>query len=122
MEQDGIIMKEEDYVKLSSLVAGTDLDAARHLEEELGRVNIVEPDAFPNDVVTMNSTVKYVEVGVGKEITIILVYPHDANIEENKVSVLAPVGAALIGLRKGQEIKWPFPGGKERRLKVIDVL
>lgn len=121
VEYENIILAEPDYVKLSALVAGTSLEIARQLEEELGRASVVAPEALPRDVVGMNSTVKYEEVGSGKQVTVTLVYPHDANLEENKVSVLAPVGAALIGLRTGQEIRWAFPGGKEKRLKVLEV-
>ncbi len=121
VEQENLIMAETDYVKLSALVAGTSLEIARRLEEELGRASVVPEAELPRDVVAMNSTVKYEEIGAGKQATVTLVYPHDANLEENKVSVLAPVGAALIGLRKGQEIRWAFPGGKEKRLKVLEV-
>jgi regulator of nucleoside diphosphate kinase len=58
----------------------------------------------------------------GKELVVTLVYPHDADIDENKISILAPIGAALIGLRVGQVIRWPVPSGKEKRLQVVAVL
>lgn len=125
--EEGLILKESDYLKLSALAAGTKLQTLetevtiRQLEEELGRAALVSPEALPPDVVAMNSTVKYEDLESKKQATVTLVYPHDANLSENKVSVLAPVGAALIGLRVGQEIRWAFPGGREKRLKVLQV-
>lgn len=120
--QNNLILTQADFQKLSSLIAVADHETAELLEEELSRASVVEDDQLPKDVVSMNSTVRFQDVESGKETIITLVYPNEANIEQNKVSILAPVGAALIGLRVGQVIQWPVPHGKEKRFKVISVL
>lgn len=117
-----LMMTESDFQKISALVMSTQTEISEMLEEELGRAAVVPSDQLPKDVVTMNSTVSFTDLDSGKKSVVTLVYPHEANIEENKVSILAPVGAALIGLRVGQIINWPLPQGKERRIKVESVL
>lgn len=120
--QDSLILTNNDFVKLSSLVNATDTDVSEFLEEELGRATVVDDEKLPPDVVSMNSQVVFKDLENGQEKIVTLVYPHDANIEENKISILAPVGSALIGLRVGQIIKWSVPNGAEKKLEVISVL
>lgn len=117
-----IIVTKTDFQKLTSLIQDADSEAADLLDEELGRAAVVSDDEIPGDVVSMNSKVRFQDLDTGAESVVILVYPNEANIEENKVSILAPVGSALIGLRVGQTIHWPVPNGKEKRLKVIAVI
>ena len=69
---------------------------------------------MPEDVVTMNSTVRVRDLETGEVDTYTLVYPHEADIEENKLSVLAPVGTALLGYRAGDVVEWPVPAGITR--------
>lgn len=83
------------------------------LEEELSRAAVVHDEELPGDVVSMNSTVKFQDLEGGKETVVTLVYPPDSDIENNQISILTPVGSALIGLRVGQVIDWPFPQGKK---------
>lgn len=120
--QENLIMTENDFQKLSSLIKTANSDVADLLEEELGRASVVPDDNLPKDVVSMNSKVRFQDLDTGTESVVILVYPHEANIDENKVSILAPVGSALIGLRVGQVIQWPVPNEKGRTLKVISIL
>jgi regulator of nucleoside diphosphate kinase len=120
--QDNLILNQGDFHKLSSLIHSAPAEVAELLEEELSRATVVSDDQLPGDVVTMNSTVNFQDLDSGKELVVTLVYPHDANIADNKISILAPIGSALIGLRVGQVIHWPLPNGKEKRLKVISVL
>ena len=120
--QDSLILTQADFQKLSSLLSSAQPEIAELLEEELGRATIVSNDKLPEDVVSMNATVSFQDLDTRKESVVTLVYPHEANIDENKISILAPVGSALIGLRVGQIINWPVPNGKEKRLKVISVL
>ena len=81
------------------------------LRAELDRAEVVEPAQMPPDVITMNSTARFaVEDGSEREVT--LVYPRDAEGGADRVSILAPVGSALLGLRVGDSIDWPVPGGK----------
>lgn len=91
------------------------------LQEEISRARVLEPHKVPADVITMNSVVTVKYLSTGKEFTIRLVYPEQANAKENQVSVFAPVGAALLGYRKGDTIRWNAPGGKIK-IKVQDVV
>jgi regulator of nucleoside diphosphate kinase len=77
---------------------------------------------MPPDTVTMNSLVLCVDETTGAEHQLQLVYPRDADAAQGKVSVLAPVGAALLGLSAGQAIDWPLPGGRSTRLRVLRVI
>lgn len=81
------------------------------LEEELARANIVEPSQVPPTIVTMNSTVKFSVASSKDEFTLTLVYPKDLDSTGDKISILAPVGSALLGLSQGAQIEWPKPGG-----------
>lgn len=81
------------------------------LEAELARAELVAPQEMPPDVVTMNSTVKFRVAESAEEFTLTLVYPKDMNGSNDRISILAPVGSALLGLACGDEIEWPKPGG-----------
>lgn len=119
--QDNLIIAQDDFLKISFLIKDAGREIAEALEEELGRALVVSNEDLPPDVVAMNSRVVFKDLDTGKESTATLVYPHEAQIQENKISILAPLGSALIGLRTGQVIQWPFPNGKNKRLKVIGV-
>ncbi len=86
------------------------------LEAELRRATIIDQDKTPDDVVTMNSTVCLMDIESGKEETYKLVYPSDADIEENKISVLAPIGTAIIGYKAGDVVEWRVPAGARKIL------
>ena len=90
------------------------------LEQELARANVVGHDEVPAGVVTMNSRVFCRDEGSGKEYHLTLVYPQDAG-PAGTVSILAPVGSALLGLSLGQSIDWAAPDGRKLRLRVIAV-
>jgi len=92
------------------------------LQAELARAEIVEPGKVPPDVVTMNSTVRFVTDSPEQEFQLTLVYPKDADNSGGKISVLAPVGSALLGLAVGDEIEWPRPGGGMTRVRIVDVV
>lgn len=121
-DQHQLLITEQDYERLALLVQHAETKNAAALEEELAAAKIVPQKDIPKDVVTMNSRVKFIDVESNKESEITLVYPKDADVTKQQVSVLAPVGIALIGLRKGQTIDWPMPNGQSRTLKVIDVI
>ncbi len=91
------------------------------LQTELRRANVVEPQDVPPNLVTMNSTVRFVEEESGKEFELTLCYPHAIDGQPGKVSIFAPVGAALLGLSVGQQIDWPLPGGRQMRVRIVDV-
>lgn len=118
---DEIILTKTDFQKISALISTNASAVSESLEEELGRASLVNDDELPDNVVSMNSTVKFEDVNDGKPTVVTLVYPHEANIDENKISILTPIGSALIGLRVGQTIRWTFPNGKQKDLRVISV-
>ena len=90
------------------------------LRGELDRADVVQPSDMPADVVTMNSVVTFKDDDSSDELTISLVYPSGAGVP-GTVSVLAPVGSALLGLRVGQHIEWPTPDGRRRHLRVLEI-
>jgi regulator of nucleoside diphosphate kinase len=91
------------------------------LRGELARANIVEPGDMPADIVTMNSTACVEDESTGATHELTLVYPRDADGSAGKVSVFAPVGSAMLGLRVGQSIEWTMPGGRHARLRVTSI-
>ena len=93
---------------------------AEALQAELDRAEVMGHDEVPAGVVTMNSRVHCREESSGKDYHLTLVYPEDAG-GEGKVSILAPVGCALLGLSVGQHIDWPAPGGKQLKLTLLEV-
>jgi len=90
------------------------------LRSELDRADVVDSSDIPADVVTMNSVVTFKDEDSGDEVTITLVYPSGAGVP-GTVSILAPVGSALLGLRVGQHIQWPTPDGRRRQLCVLEI-
>lgn len=111
-----------DLQRLERLLDGLDDfgPAAAALEAELSRAQVVGLDEVPPGLVTMNSSVRCREEGSGKEYQLTLVYPEQAG-GEGCVSILAPVGTALLGLSIGQSIDWPAPGGKTLKLTLLDI-
>lgn len=118
-----IVLGEADHAKLSALAeAGLDRvpDVAERLLEELERARVVTAAKLPADIVRMGSRVTY-STNAGQEQTVTLVYPVDADIEQGRVSVLTPIGTALIGLKAGQSITWRDRADKRHRLTVVKV-
>ena len=81
------------------------------LADELESAEIVEPDCVPPDVVTMRSRVRVLDMVSGEANTYTICYPTEANFEAGRLSVLAPIGTALLGYREGDVVEWPVPGG-----------
>jgi len=115
-----LMIREKDFNRLKDyLSAQQGLD---DLENELDRAKIIKDDKIPNDLVTMNSKVRYKNLESNKESEITIVYPKDANATEGRISVFASLGSALLGLREGDEISWTFPDGAEKSLQVLKVI
>lgn len=91
------------------------------LLDEIDRATICDRTAIPPDVVTMGSSVTFIDEKSGAERTVRLVYPAEADIAAGRMSILTPVGAGLIGLSVGQSINWPDRGGVEHRLTIVAV-
>ncbi|MDF7758824.1 nucleoside diphosphate kinase regulator [Kosakonia cowanii] len=125
MSRPAIIINERDAERLDRLLeqpAHASLAIADALNEELDRANMCAPDAMPHDVVTMNSRVKFRELKSGETRVRTLVYPAQMTDSATQLSVLAPVGAALLGLRVGDSIHWTLPGGTTTDLEVLELL
>ncbi len=114
--QEDLIVSLGDYICLQKLV----VDHA--LAEELERAIVVPPDRIPKNLVTMNSRLIYSDESTGTTREVELVYPDEAAPMAGRISVLAPVGCALLGLSVGQSIDWNFPNGEVHRLKVERLL
>lgn len=118
-----IYVTERDMSRLERLLSVTQKTKnVTDLEEELGRAVTVPSEKIPANVVTMNSKVRFRDEVTSEESEVTLVYPQDANANEGKVSVLAPVGSALLGLSVGEAIEWEMPTGKIRKFKIVSVL
>lgn len=95
--------------------------ALAELEAELGRAQVVASDQIPADVITMHSTARLIDAETGEEMVYTLVFPHEADIDQHRISVLAPIGVAILGYRVGDSLEWQVPEGVSR-LKVEEVL
>ncbi|HKA22808.1 MAG TPA: nucleoside diphosphate kinase regulator [Blastocatellia bacterium] len=123
-----IYITEVDLARLRKLIeaardSGVDsnMPYMNKLEDELDRANIVDPKEIPMDAITMRSKVRLKDLESRKEMIYSLVFPNEADVDEGRISVLAPVGTAMIGYRVGDIIEWEVPSGL-RRLKVEEVL
>lgn len=122
MNDDVILITEKDLLRIKNILSFQKSEDFENLELELDRAKIISDNMVPPDLVTMNSKVRFLNIQDNKEMIITIVYPSDANFSEGKVSVLASLGSALIGLRVGQEINWMFPDGKTKTLRIIEVI
>ena len=129
MAIDGVIwLTAQDYNRLRHLLA----DLARRsrgmqagvetLEEILDLARVVQPENVPGNVVTMNSRVLYEDLATRKNGTVTIVYPADVDPSAGKISVLSPVGAALLGEAEGNEVELPLPHGQTSRIRIRHVL
>lgn len=120
----GIILTSQDLDRLERLLNALPTSAfpgKTELRTELDRAEVVEPQDVPPDVVTMNSTVRFA-LESGEEFSLTLVYPKDADGSADRISVLAPVGSALLGLTAGEHIEWPRPGGGTLKVRLVEVV
>ena len=118
-------MDQERLTKLIEITRerdnGVNLEYLNRLEEELDRAEAVGPSDVPPDVITMRSKVCLKDLDTGDEMVYSLVFPTEAKFDEGRISVLAPIGTAMLGYRRGDVIEWEVPSGV-RRLKVEEVL
>jgi regulator of nucleoside diphosphate kinase len=116
-----IYLTQNDLDQLLKLVESQPGKRFEKLESELVRANVVSREKIPRDVVTMNSRVIFENETTRERREVTLVYPGSADIDAGKVSVLVPVGTALLGLRAGQSIDWELPGGEKQRFRIVEV-
>jgi regulator of nucleoside diphosphate kinase len=119
-----LIISSLDAERLEALLhslPNTAFPGRAGLETELARAKIVAPEQIPPTVVTMNSTVKFTVENSNEEFCLTLVYPKDMDAKGGSISVLAPVGSALLGLSKGDQIEWPKPGGGMIKVRIDEI-
>lgn len=121
------VVTKDDYKLLISFLNGGngkrafDPVNAEALHAELKKARLVDKVDFPEDTVKINSTVLVKAEGMDNLMQLILVTPDKANIKEGRISVMAPIGTALIGFKKGQQVKWKVPAG-ERTFTIVEVI
>ena len=119
-----ITVSSRDLARLEAMLDSPALSrhpAAVALSQELERAQVLPPEQIPAGIVTMHSRVDCVDELHDEKHSLTLVYPHEADFDKGHVSVLAPVGSALLGLSVGQSIDWVAPGGRQLRLRVTAV-
>jgi len=127
MKERAIYVTDYDMERLRKLLEGTkkwsqrDREYLEKLEEELDRAIVVPSKDIPGDVVTMNAQIRVRDLDSEKETILRLVFPVDADYEQGRVSILAPIGTALIGYRAGDTVEWKVPAGV-KRLRIAAVL
>ncbi|BDM63987.1 nucleoside diphosphate kinase regulator [Shewanella sp. NFH-SH190041] len=118
--QPDIVISSQDLARLEALLETLPPDGAGTLalENELARAEVLPVQAMPDNVVTMNSTVSFRVSGSDELHTLTLVYPGDGHDGHKTVSVLAPVGSALLGVKIGDQIAWPMPNNATRQVTI----
>jgi regulator of nucleoside diphosphate kinase len=111
-----IYITEADRKRLRPLIEAmkNSRDDIRALESELAQAEVVAPADVPPDIVTMNSRLRLRDLDTGEELTYTLVFPDQASIDDGRISVVAPVGTAMLGHRVGDEFDWEVPAGRVR--------
>jgi regulator of nucleoside diphosphate kinase len=127
MKQRQIFITAFDKKRLDELIAVARefgehaRDDLSDLAAELARAKVIEPEKVPANVVTMNSKVILHDLDTSEDLTYSLAFPKDANIDAGAISVLAPVGTAILGYREGTVVEWSVPAGK-RRIRIERIL
>lgn len=120
-----IILTSQDLDRLDALLESLPAKAfpdKAALQAELDRAEVVEPQEVPPSVVTMNSTVRFSIEDSDEDFRLTLVYPKDTDGNADRISILAPVGSALLGLSVGDELEWPRPGGGTMKVRVVEIV
>lgn len=127
MTEKVIYITDSDKKRLKQLIRDARVFGSEHeiylekLEGELNRGKVVKSKKIPKDVITMNSKVRLKDLATREEMIYSLVFPDSADPDQNKISILAPIGTALLGYKIGDVIEWKVPAGL-RKLKVLEVL
>lgn len=122
-----ISITQFDKQRLNHLLSGISLDRNPDrddlwmLEQEIARAEVIPPRQAPADLVTMNSKIRLTDLDSGEAMEYTLVFPHEADYQEGRISILAPLGTALLGFRVGDVVEWRMPAGT-RRLRIDEVV
>jgi len=111
-----IVIARSDFALLRRLAGHPRLAA------ELKRAVVVDSRCVAANIVRMNSRIRFEDQNTGERREVTIVFPHEANASTGSISVLTPVGTALLGLTVGQPVEWPFPDGTRHRLRVLKIL
>ena len=122
MRDRSIVITNSDARRLRELLAarartGRDQDHLEELAAELERALIAEPNEVPADVITIDTRVRVLDLVSGERRELVVVLPRESDPSAGRISVLAPLGTALLGYRAGDEVEWLMPGGL-RRLRI----
>lgn len=120
-----IVISTHDAERLEAiadLLPASAAECKNALLDELGRADIVESSLVPARVVTMNSLVRFEITPPREEFCMTLVYPHEVSSGENQISVLTPIGTALLGMAEGNRIEWPRRDGQTVTVRILEVL
>ena len=123
-EKPPIHLIDAEYDMIAELALGIERQSpalAKMLLDEIDRAEVHSPDALPAGVVTIGSEVEVLDAHTGGTRQLRLVLPNEADVDAGRVSILTPIGAGLIGLRKGQSIEWPYRTGETRMLTILKV-
>jgi regulator of nucleoside diphosphate kinase len=115
-----LIITARDLARLRHVIDLHDTPTAEQLDSDLQRATVVSEGEVPPTVVTMNSEVAYEDCRTGERRIVRIVFPNEADAGRGKISVMAPIGSALIGLSVGQETEWRVPGGR-KRIRVVEI-
>ncbi len=119
-----IIVTQPDLERLGAMLGSAELPnegVADRLHDELMRAEVVSPELIPSDVVTMRSRVVFADARTGAQREVTLVYPSEADATTKRISVLSPLGTALLGMRVGQLVEWTLPNGRHARYRVLAI-
>lgn len=124
MTKPNIILSEQDLHRLETMLENQSKlsETMIRLEDELARAEVVEPQAIASNIVTMHSCVLLTIAPSTEAVEVTLVYPHEFKGEKGQVNVVAPIGAAILGLAEGQTIEWPQPDGHTMKVTIEKVL
>jgi regulator of nucleoside diphosphate kinase len=127
MDRPSIFITTKDAEKLRELIRDayhTDYRGSDYLKKlagEIEKASVMQPDQIPADVITLNSTARLVDQETQEEMIYTLVFPEDADPSQGKISILAPIGTAMLGYKTGDVFEWDTPGGK-RTIGVKEIL
>ena len=116
-----LLINRLDADRLQRLIDNaTDKDqmVAELLQDELSRGEVVDPEDIPDNVVSMNSQIQFTDLTRNQQMVRTLVYPHSLSTTKDAISIMAPIGASLLGLKVGDTIDWPLPNQQNARLRV----
>ncbi|MGE8539598.1 MAG: nucleoside diphosphate kinase regulator [Acinetobacter sp.] len=124
MNKPNIILSEQDLHRLETMLENQSKlsETMIRLEDELARAEIVEPAKIASNIVTMHSRILLTIAPSPEPVEVTLVYPHEFKGDKGQVNVVAPIGAAILGLAEGQTIEWPQPDGHTMKVTIEKVL